>query len=95
MDQLTAPSLSDLTTVAGAAILTAVLVFLIGKVWKPTPEQADRFLPLISVLVGIIVVVVASLALGLGGSDLVQGVVNGIFAGLAASGGYDVIKSQT
>jgi len=90
------PDVAALVTLGGAAVVTAMITQLIKRVWQPTPEQADRFLPLVSVLVGIVVVIVASLATGgATAANLVQALVTGLFAGFSASGLYDTISGNT
>lgn len=90
---LDAPTVQALTTVAGLALVTGLVVILIRNAWRPTPEQSDRFLPVVSVGVGVALAIIASLVLGLTQSvDLFQAVINGLVAGLGASGGYDLIN---
>lgn len=88
-----AVTVEALTTVAGLAIVTGVVLFALRKALNLTAELMDRFGALLSMLIAIVFAVIASLALGLvAGTDLLQAVLNGIFAGLAASGGFDVIN---
>lgn len=82
-----------LTTVAGLAIVTAVVVFALRKALNLSGELMDRFGAVMAMLIAIVLAIVASLVLGLtAGIDLLQAVLNGLFAGLAASGGYDVVN---
>ncbi len=93
---LTAPTVQALTTVAGAAVLVAVLLFVGVKAAKPSADFMDRFGPLIAVGLGVLVVLFAEFVLKTTATeDLGQGVINGIFAGLTAAGGYDVINGLT
>jgi hypothetical protein len=90
---LDAPTLQALTTVAGATILTLPISELIKRAWNPTPTQQDRFMPVVSVIIGVAVVLVADFGLGLLSSqDLVGAIVTGLFAGFSASGVYDTYR---
>ena len=91
-----APTLQALTTVAGATVLTAVIVQLILPLFSFAPATQDRVGPLIAVAIGILVVLVATFTVvsGVGKADVVQGVVNGIFAGLAAIGVHNVVTKS-
>lgn len=93
-----APTLEMLTTVAGAALLTAVLMqYVVLALLNPTPPARDRFGPLLAILTGIVVVELATFTVVTGATrlDFGQGLVNGIFAGLAAMGLHDVGKTIT
>lgn len=87
-----APTIEALRTVAGAAILTAVLVQLLLNTLTLAPATQDRIGPLIAVAVGIVVVEIATFTIltGPNRTDVLQGVVNGIFAGLASMGIHNV-----
>lgn len=87
------PDLASLSGFAGGSLLTLILVEIIKRAWKPTADQSDRFLPLISVGVGILVVLFALFGLGtLTQEVLFQGVITGVFAGVSASGTFSLVK---
>jgi len=90
-----APTIQALTTVAGAALLTGVLVQYIAlPLLNLSPETRDRLGPIVAIVVGIIVVEVATFTvLTPTRVDVVQGAVNGIFAGLAAIGIHSVAQN--
>ena len=96
---LDTPTLASLTTVAGAAILTAVLLqFIVLPVLKLAPATQDRFGPLIAIIIGIVVVELATVTVVTGPTrqDIGQGLLNGLFAGLSAIGIHSVTtKSLT
>lgn len=82
-----------LTTVAGLALVTGMIVFVIRKAAALSGAAMDRFGALLSVAVAIVLAIVAGVVTGsTAGIDVVQGVLNGLVAGLAASGGYDVLS---
>ena len=86
--------LSQFTTIGGAVVVVAIVVEIIKRAWNPDGSTAARFLPLISMAVGIAVVLVANVGLGLFGStDIVAAVFTGVFAGAAASGVYDTVTA--
>ena len=82
-----------LTTVAGLAIVVGMIVFILRKALNLTSSAMNRYGALISVAVAIVLAIAAGFALNLvSGSDLLQGMLNGLAAGLLASGGYDVVN---
>lgn len=82
-----------LTTVAGLASVTVIIVFIVRRALNLTGELMDRFGALIAVVVAVVLALVADVALNLtAGTDLLQAALNGLFAGLAASGGFDVLN---
>lgn len=89
-----APTLEALTTVAGAALLTSVLVWLLFQTIAAADALKARFGPVIAVVVGVIVVELATFTIIEGPlkQDIGQGLINGIFAGLAAMGIHDFGK---
>lgn len=90
MDPVTVDAL---TTVAGLTIVTGIIVALIRRPLNLSGEFMDRFGAVLSVIVAIVLAIVASLVLNLiDGQNIVQDALNGLFAGLAASGGYDAIN---
>lgn len=79
--------LNDLQTVAGVAILVAILV----QLFKGLVE--DRSVPLLAVIVGIVVGVLASIALGQSAPvDIGNAVLTGLLGGASAVGLYQVQK---
>lgn len=88
-----APAIATLTTVAGAAILTTVLLqFVVFPLLNLSPATKDRFGAIIAILVGVVIVEVATFTVVTGATkqDVAQGLVNGIFAGLSAIGIHSV-----
>lgn len=89
------PTLVALTTFGGASALTLVLVEVLKRAWNPDPATGERFLPLLSIAIGIFVVLLGAFGLGLlGRAEIVQAIVTGIFAGVSASGTYDLIRGS-
>ena len=87
-----APALSSLTTVAGISlVVTAIEAFLLPALNLST-EASNRFGPLLAVILGIIVALVATFTIvtGVGREDVVSAILNGIFGGLAAIGIHQV-----
>lgn len=88
-----AVTVQALTTVAGLAIVTAILVGVVRKAAKLSGEAMDQWGAVLSMGIAVVLAIVASLTLGIaGGTDLFQAILNGIFGGLAASGGFDVLN---
>lgn len=91
-----APTVSSLVTLAGATAATLVIVEVLKRALALTAEQKSRYLPLISVVVGILIALLGTYALGLTARvDLVQALITGLFAGVAASGTFDLVTSQS
>lgn len=89
----TVPSVADLVTVGGASVVTMILTEVLKRAWKPTDDEAGRFLPLIAILIGVLVAFAGTWAIGaIDRVGAVQAVLTGIFAGVSASGLYDLIK---
>lgn len=83
-------------TLAGATILVGLIVEAIKRALAWGQAQVDRFGPLFSMAVGIIVVLLltaATTAVTL--EVLAAGIVTGILAGAAASGLYDAVPKPT
>jgi hypothetical protein len=87
------PTLQALTTVAGATIVVAAVMQVLLGVLKLAPDTQDRFGPVLAILVGIVVVeaAVATVVTGAGKADYFQGLITGLFAGLAAIGVHSVV----
>lgn len=93
---LDAPTLAMLTTIAGAAIVVVPLSEAIKRVWNPDGPTQDRFMPVVTILLGVGVVLVATFGLGLTErQEIVQAAFNGVFAGLSACGLYDTVRGFT
>jgi len=81
---------TDLLTVAGATVVVSIIVGVVMKALKFSPEHQDRFGPLVAIAIGIIVVGAAALY---SGADLAQALITGLLAGAASMGLYDTVKS--
>lgn len=75
--------INDILTVGGAAVVVVPLVQVLKA------YVAERYVPLLALVVGIVVVVAAALA-HIYAQDLGNAVLTGILAGLAAQGLYKV-----
>ena len=75
-------------------MLTSVLMeFVVLRIIDLTAQARDRYGPFLAILTGIIVVLIATFTIvEPTRQDVVQGVVTGIFAGLAAIGLHSVGK---
>lgn len=87
-------TLAQLTTVAGIASATALLSEVLWRTLAVAAAVKDRFGPIVALAIGVIVGVLASLVLGLGGQDLAQSVINGAVGGLAAIGIHDLFSAS-
>lgn len=88
-----------LATVGGAGIVTSLIVQFVVKAFLGDRVDAimPRFGPLIAILIGVALVVIASFALGLivSGAAVLTAILTGLFAGLSAIGIYEAAKSPT
>lgn len=88
-----------LATVGGAGIVTSLIVQFVIKplLGARVDTIMPRFGPLIAITIGIILVLAASLALGLliSGAAIMAAALTGLFAGLSAIGIYEAAKSPT
>jgi cell division protein FtsW (lipid II flippase) len=75
--------ISDLTGVAGLSLVVTLIVAVIKKAMAWDAAFEDRFVPLLSVGVGILIGVPAALYVG---GDPVQALLTGLLAGTAAQG---------
>lgn len=89
------PSLEALTTVAGAAIAVAVLFEVLKRALNPDPVVLDRFGPVAAMVLGVVVVLFASLVLNVihTPADIGNIVLNGCGAGLMAIGFFKTVKN--
>ena len=88
------PSLESLLTIAGVApvvtILNSALLKALGNGF-----DRDRFGPLFSLVLGIVVTLLAAMALGLTAStNIGQGILTGLLAGASAIGLYETAKGS-
>lgn len=88
-------AVGTLTTIAGVALLTGIVVGALTKFLNWSGDVKDRVAPLASLVVG---VVLGLLGLGLNvgpiaRQDVVVAIVTGLFGGATASGLYDSGKS--
>ena len=80
-------------TIGGASVVISILVGVIIAAWKPTPEQKDRFGPLLALATGLVVV----LAFGAlqGNADYASLLLTGILAGGGSMGVHDTVGVVT
>jgi hypothetical protein len=91
MDGIT---IAQLTTVAGLTTACTLLSFLFWHTANFAPATQDRFGPLSAVAIGVLTGVASGFLLDQGRLDLVQDGINGVMAGLASMGVYDLVKSK-
>lgn len=83
--------LADLMGIAGAAVLVGIVVEALKRALQWTPEAVARWGAIVSLLVGVIVVEVATFATGGAGTQAAaMAGLTGILAGASACGLYDV-----
>lgn len=88
-----APTTETLVTVAGLTAATVATLAVILPALNLTEELANRFGPLLAVGVAELWTILATVALGaVAGSDIINVVLVGVFAGLAAVGTHQTIK---
>jgi len=88
------PTIESLLTTGGLGVVVLVVTQLIFGAWRPSGETKDRFGPLIAVAVGIATSLLATVVLGLVGSqDIFNAVLAGLFAGFTGMGLHDGIDS--
>jgi len=75
--------ISDLTTVAGLTLVVTLIVAVIKKAMAWDDSFEDRFVPLLSVGIGIIIGIPVALYVG---TDPIQALLTGLLAGTAAQG---------
>lgn len=78
-------------TLGGAAIVVSILTQVILSTWKPTPEQKDRFGPLLALLVGVITVAVFGVLQG--ATDYAALLLTGLLAGGGGMGIHDTVDA--
>lgn len=90
------PTLTTLTTVAGVATIATILVQIILTTWKPSPDDRDRFGPLVALVVAVIVAEIGIVGLGLGTrADFIGALLTGIVAGGGSMGIHDTAGAVT
>ena len=78
---------------AGASVLVSLLVEVVKRAWDPPADVQDRFMPIIAMVIGVVVVVAATMLLGPVDGELIgNAVLTGVFSGLAACGLYDAVQ---
>lgn len=83
-------TLSAVLTVAGAGVVTSILVQAILAALALPAGSRDRFGPIAALAMGVIVVELASWGLGMTARlDIVQAALTGLLAGATAMGFYD------
>lgn len=80
-------------TVAGASVVTTILVGVIMRAWKPDPAMRDRFGPVVALLVGVVVVLVFGFLQS--ATDYASLLLTGILAGSGSMGIYDTVRGFT
>ena len=91
MDGIT---VAQLTTVGGIAIVTTLLNQLIWSTSGASPATKDRFGPIVAVITGVALGVVAGFVLAQTAADIAQSALNGLLGGFASIGLYDVATSK-
>lgn len=78
-----------------ASPVIVALCFCIGYIVRNVVPNgsANRFIPMIVGLVGIVAAVVMNYAVGIGTDNVVQIVVAGLVSGLASTGCYEAFKN--
>lgn len=87
-------TIAQLTTVGGIAIVTTLLNKLVWTTAGSDDATTKRFGPIVAVVTGVILGVVAGLVLHETAADLGQSALNGLLGGFAAIGIYDTATSK-
>lgn len=91
------PQIAQLGTVAGNAIITALLCELFWRTTAASSATKDRFGPIVAVGFGVglaIVAVVVLTTTGIGRVDVAQAALTGLVGGFAAIGVHDVVNTK-
>lgn len=89
-----APSVESLLTVGGLGLVVTIITEIIWKAANVASDVKERIGPLVSVVVGCILAVLASFTLGLtGGQDIGTALLTGVFAGATGIGIHDAVSS--
>ncbi len=85
----------DVLTLAGASILVGILVEVIKRTLAWDDSTIKRFVPLVSVVLGIVAVELLSAAQGriVSVETFAGAAILGLFAGASSSGLYDNVQS--
>jgi hypothetical protein len=80
------PVVNSLLTVGGLTIFVTAITEVVLRAWKPTPEQKDRFGPLLAMGLAVVAGLLASLYLG---GDGIEGILLGVIVGWGSMGVHD------
>lgn len=86
------PTVEGLLTVGGLSLIVTITTSIVMRAWRPTPDQSDRFGPLIALVAALIWSIGAALATG---SDPFAAVLTAVVAGAGSMGIYDTAKAVT
>jgi hypothetical protein len=92
-----APTVDQLLTVGGNAAVTALICELFWRAVQPDAATLDRFGPIVAVVVGIALSLLALAVTSVGGApyaSVVNAALVGLLGGLAAAGVHDVASSR-
>lgn len=92
------PTVENLTTVAGLAGVTFVVVEIVLRAWAPSAATKDRFGPLLAVLIAVALGEIATAVLQISGDglapiELLQAFITGLVAGSSSMGIHDLVDS--
>lgn len=87
-------TIAELTTVGGIAILTTLLNQIIWSTANAADATKARFGPIVAVVTGVVIGVVAGFILKETATDLAQSALNGLLGGASAIGLYDLASSK-
>lgn len=88
--EATVPTVDALLTAGGLMVIVVIVVEVILRAWKPSPELQDRVGPVVAI--GVAILIGGSAALYLH-ADIFQAVITGIVVGFAAMGLHDTTKT--
>jgi len=93
-----APTVNSLLTTGGLAVAVVLITQLIWSTVRPSPDTKDRFGPLVAVIVGIVLSLIAVFTVGLdpagsAGTDIFNAILSGLFVGATGMGIHDSIDS--
>ena len=82
------PTVDSLLSVAGATPVVTIAVEAIKRAWAPSKAELQRFGPLVSIGVGLVLVGSAAVAVG---ASIPQALLTGLLAGAAAIGLHQLV----